>query len=446
MNEPIAAMAWVLSASVVACHAGVANGQFDYEVGYVFSADRLVGLFGSRVSGAGDIDADGFDDLIVSTPVDATNGQFSGTARVYSGATGEELRAVSGDPFDRVGQSISAAGDINNDGFDDFIVGASNEVGPVSGGSGVVRVYSGASGEELLALEGTSVQGSFGFSVTGLGDINGDGVNDLIAGDRSTPSDSFGPIGRAVVYSGSTGEELFAYTGSLGNEAFGTSVSGAGDVNKDGIPDFGVGAPGFGSAFTGVESVTIYSGNTGEELFTLLGSEADESFGTSISSAGDVNGDGFDDMIVGAPGGDSGTSSAYIFSGATGEQLHRFSGNGTDSFGISVSGIGDVDGDGYDDVIIGAPEDDTFGTRSGSVSIFSGVDGSLITRYFGSSDSLGSSVSDAGDVNGDNKPDFIIGAAIGRHAVVYGSVPAPGTTAAVALAGLCAVRRRRGTA
>ena len=154
-------------------------------------------------------------------------------------------------------------------------------------------------------------------------------------------------------------------------------------------------------------------------LFTFNADSTEDNFGTSVSGAGDVNGDGFADLIVGAWLDDNnGTNngSAQVFSGADGSVLYTFNGSSIgDSFGFSVSGAGDVDGDGFADLIVGAPNDNNNGQTSGSARVLSGSDGSVLYNFDGDSaeDFFGISVSGAGDVNGDGLADFIVGAVAG---------------------------------
>jgi len=188
-------------------------------------------------------------------------------------------------------------------------------------------------------------------------------------------------------------------------QRFGRSVSGAGDVNSDGFDDLIV-----GSEF-GPPNVQVFSGSDGSVLHTFDGDLANGDFGDSVSGAGDVNGDGFADLIVGAP--NTVRGSAQVFSGFDGTVLYTFEGDSfDDEFGTSVSGTGDVNDDGFDDVIVGAPRDSNSGFFSGSARVFSGVDGSVLYTFNGDSavDSLGWSVSGAGDVNNDGVADFIVGA------------------------------------
>ena len=137
-------------------------------------------------------------------------------------------------------------------------------------------------------------------------------------------------------------------------------------------------------------------------LYTFDGDSAQDNFGFSVSGAGDVNWDGFDDLIVGAIRDDnngSNSGSARVFSGVDGSVLYTFDGDSAgDRLGISVSGAGDVNGDGFDDLIVGAEHDDNNGTDSGSARVFSGRDGSVLYTFSGDSpdDRLGRSVSGAG--------------------------------------------------
>src|SRR5690606_28077584 len=159
-------------------------------------------------------------------------------------------------------------------------------------------------------------------------------------------------------------------------------VSGAGDVNNDGFGDLIAGAIGDDNNGSGSGSARVFSGADGSILYTFDGDSADDQFGESVSGAGDVNNDGFEDLIVGASFDDnngSNSGSARVFSGADGSSLYTFDGDSAfDFLGVSVSGAGDVNGDGFDDLIIGASFDDNSGSNSGSARVFSGADGAAL--------------------------------------------------------------------
>ena len=142
--------------------------------------------------------------------------------------------------------------------------------------------------------------------------------------------------------------QIYTFDGDSAGDELGRSVSGAGDVNGDGFDDL----------IVGFRGARVFSGADGSIIYTFHGDSAGDQFGYSVSGAGDVNGDGFDDLIVGAQGDDNnGTTSgsARVLSGVDGSILYTFNGDSaSDWFGNSVSGAGDVDGDGYADLIVGA--------------------------------------------------------------------------------------------
>ncbi len=276
---------------------------------YTFYGDSAADEFGESVSGAGDVNGDGFDDLIVGAPI----GNY---ARVLSGADGSELYTFNGDSAgDRFGLSVSGTGDVDGDGFDDLIVGA--WVDDNNGNnSGSARVLSGADGSELYTFNGDSAGDRFGYSVSGAGDVDGDGRADLIVGAyRDDPNG--GDSGSARVLSGVDGTTLYTFAGDSRNDAFGWSVSGAGDVNGDGFDDLIVGAPSDDADGGNFGSARVLSGADGTILFTVYGDNRKDYFGASVSGAGDVNNDGIADFIVGAArysdGGGNGGGYARVF-------------------------------------------------------------------------------------------------------------------------------------
>jgi len=377
---------------------------------------------GVSVAGTGDVNGDGRADFIVGVPGADTGVLLDvGSAYVYSGADGALLYQKSGaEANDQLGLSVVGNGDIGGDGRADFIVGAylANPSGRANAGSAFI--FSGADGQLLYQKDGSRSGDRLGGSVAGAGDVNADGRSDFIIGaERANPNNSI-DAGSAFVYSGADSTLLYRKDGTSSGDELGFSVAGAGDVNGDGKDDFIIGAP-FASpgGFILAGSAFVYSGATGGLLYQKNGAAGSELLGSSVAGAGDINADGRADFIVGAPGaspnGLGAAGSAYIYSGADGTLLFQKDGTAIgDNLGSygTVSGAGDVNGDGRPDFIIGAYGADPSGRiNAGSAFVFSGIDGLLLSQIDGDSagDNLGS-VAGAGDINGDGRTDVILGA------------------------------------
>ena len=385
-----------------------------------FDGCRVGQTLGGTVIGAGDLDGDGVSEIAAGAPQDDF---VTGSASVYSGATGAtdlelhpiEIRGL-------FGGSLASIGDIDGDGVPDLIVGAPFTTRPEAYGVGSVLVFSGATGNLLYNFLGTEGGTYMGWSVAGLGDLDGDGIPEIAIG---TPYASVGGnigVGNVAVRSGATGEVIYLFEGQSVGDFLGWSVAGIGDLDGDGVSDVLLGAPNAspsGLAQAGI--VEVRSGGTGELLYRIDGAESAGYFGKTLASVGDVDGDGIDDFVVGAPGaspgGRSQAGSAFLFSGVNGRLLYRFDGSAAfDEFGASVAGGGDFDGDGTGDIAIGSPSASPGGrVAAGTAFVFSGQTQQILLRMDGESrgDSLGRSVAIVGDLRGEGRAAVALGAPYG---------------------------------
>lgn len=389
-------------------------------------------FFGMSVSGAGDVDGDGFDDVVAGVPYYDGIYLGEGGAHVFLGdASGLATNRIGGVTEywlarpslpGHFGQSVKGAGDVNGDGKADVIVGAPSH------NTGYVYVYYDWANFTRWTAGGDQANEGFGGSVSGAGDINGDGFDDIIIGASGYSN----YLGRAVVFLGGTNglslNPAWVVKGSQPSGLYGTSVSGAGDVNGDDIDDVIVGTSNYSNVEQGEGGAFVYLGTTNglttNAVWTAEGNQAYASFGSSVSTAGDVNGDGYDDVIVGAPyysNGQSSEGAAFVYlGGPNGLNATPFwfaeANQESAYFGTSVSTAGDVNGDGYDDVIVGAPYYSNGQTNEGRIYLYLGGLNGLSSTPYKTEESdqafsqFGHSVSSAGDVNGDGYDDVVVGA------------------------------------
>ncbi|UYV11873.1 MAG: integrin alpha [Phycisphaera sp.] len=486
-------------------------GALDGALGFRLDGVDELRLSGSSVASAGDLNGDGFDDFVIGA-YGGWSSYLPGSAFVVFGRDGtagapfparlplESLDGVDGFRLDGVsetawtGRSVASAGDVNGDGIDDLIIGAPREdLRAVfdSGSSYVVFGREFATGAafparlDLASLDGTdgfrmdgeSPTDSVGRSVAAAGDVNGDGIDDMVIGAPFTNIGGFTDAGSAYIVFGRDTKTAGAFPAAFGLESLdgsngfringvselsftGFAVSSAGDLNADGVGDVIIGASNsrstfvvFGQdashAFTSVLSVADLDGING---FRLNDADYRTSSGYSVAGAGDVNADGIDDVIIGAYSTDAGglatAGASFVVFGRDSRAGHAFpldlelaSLDGLDGFridgadafdrsGTSVALAGDLNGDGIDDLAIGAPgpwEGDPrppgagfvlFGRNGPAGDVFpatiglASLDGRIGLRLDGESerDEAGTSIASAGDINGDGMADLIVGA------------------------------------
>jgi hypothetical protein len=389
--------------------------------------------YGYAVALVGDVDGDGLNDVLIGAP---SAHETAGLAEIRSGRNGSVIYSLPGPQVGAFfGWSVCGVGDVDRDGRDDFAVSAPGN--PDSGATykGRVTVYSGATGTRLVTLMDPATS-YFGYAIAGAGDVNNDGFPDLVVGAPLASSIGY-QSGEAHLYSGRDWSRLASLEADSGGDQFGYSVAGVGDVNRNGYDDVIVGATydhksGYLSGSVWVFDGCVTSGVCSQSealIYNFNGENAGDLFGWSVAGAGDVDRDGYPDFIVGVyeddtPNGmDSG--SAVVFSGKSGAVLYHFLGEAPgDELGCSVAGAGDVNNDGYADVIVGAPEDSTSGDESGSATVFSGADGSRLFVIHGEHPDLrlGDAVAGGVGINSDPNADFIVGVPGEADAGIRGSV------------------------
>ncbi|MEO8430983.1 MAG: FG-GAP-like repeat-containing protein [Acidobacteriota bacterium] len=354
--------------------------------------------FGWIARDIGDVDGDGAHDVVTSAP---TRGESAGRVYAYSSRSGRLLWSADGKPGDQLGNGVESAGDVDRDGVPDVIAGAP--------GGNRAAVYSGRDGRVLRTFTAGEKGDSFGQHVSGVGDFDGDGSADLIVGAPGNNAAGKG-AGRAYVYSGRDGRLLLTLSGEREGDGFGSTVGGA----VRGASRFLiVGAPQAGPRKTG--RTYVYDRLAAKPKFVIESDETGAALGSMfVSVAGDVDGDGVPDIYAsdwsnGARG--PSTGRIYVHSGKSGQRLLTLTG-GTpgEGFGIGAATAGDVDGDGRADLVIGAWQFAGAAASGGKVTVFSGRDGSVLREITGRvpGETLGFDAVGIGDVDGDGAVDLLI--------------------------------------
>ena len=395
-------------------------------------------FFGISVAPAGDVNGDGYSDMLVGAS-EFDNGQVDeGRAFVYHGTPSGPLALANwtgeiNQAYANYGQSVAAAGDVNGDGYGDIIVGAYFYDGGAIDEGGAFVYHGSATGLSATpAWTGRGGQDAafYGLAVSGAGDANGDGFDDVVVG-ASFYDNGEDDEGAAFLYLGSvTGLPATAAWMVESNETqanLGSSVAAAGDVNGDGYADLAVGAYLYDGADVDLGKVWVYHGASGgpgqNAAWTMEGSQSQENYGVSIAGVGDVDGDGYGDLVVGADRFSNGhleEGVAYLYRGSAGglSTTPSWTVEGNQeaaSFGHTVAAAGDVNGDGHADVLVGAERYDSGQEDEGRGFLYEGSAGGLASvpawSAEGNQDSalLGGSFAGVGDVNGDGFADVLVG-------------------------------------
>ena len=395
--------------------------------------------------GSGDVDADGYDDVIVGAWYEGAGGYRAGAVYLLYGSPSgtaslddADAKIIGEDSQDYAGHSADCAGDVDGDGHDDILVGAHGNQG-----RGAVYVLRGPLYGDIdlsaadAKLTGEAQGDLAGFAVAGAGDVDGDGLDDLLIGAHHEDAGGESAGAAYLVLGTVTGTSSLSsatakFVGESAGDDAGRSVAAGGDVNADGYGDILIGAyqsdtgsPGRAYLIHGPASGTVTL-DAADAVFE--GENGDDGAGVSVHSPGDVDGDGYDDILVGAyrhDGGGTDAGIAYLFYGPVSGPVAlaaadaRLIGEASeDEAGNTVHGGGDLDGDSLPDIAVGAPQESTAAEYAGAVYVIypqpqgdvplSTADAKLLG--VGENDGAGYALATSGDINGDGYDDLIVGA------------------------------------
>ena len=399
---------------------------------HTFEGESGGDFFGWVSAEIPDVDGDGVHEVFLSAPFHDAGGLDSGRVYLYSGRTGVELFRADGQAGEGLGNALRDAGDLNRDGVCDVIAGGTGSAGI----AGVASVYSGTDGAPLLTLRSGFVGDSFGDSVASAGDFDADGTPDYAVG-ASTDDSARPDAGRVYIFSGATGAVLWTIEGTANDDRLGTAVENMGDINGDGRPELAIGAD---QGFTGRGKMWVYDLAQRAILYVKRPSGTGKVYGRSfVFSPGDVNGDNRPDIFASDFADGNGNGKTYVYDGPSGNLLWSRRGAPGDGFGVG-HGAGDVNGDGFDDLLLASFANSDGAPGAGKAELFSGLDGSLLQTITSTSpgEAFGFGASGMGDVDGDGHRDFLVTAATragsrGRAYLIAGGPPVE--TYGVGLAG-----------
>ena len=382
--------------------------------------------FGAAIATLPDLDGDGLPELLVGAPNRQPFGfGTKGHAYVLSGASGAVLRVHEGwNKGDRMGHSVAQLPDLDGDGVPDYGAGAIWAIDVLGTGieaPGAVGIWSGADGHALQPVTGAGTWECFGAALNALGDVDGDGVGDLLVTARfggAPEGDPDQAPGHVRILSGGTGALLTQVAGASGGDWLGFTAVTLPDLDGDGLPDIAAGA---WAANEERGLVEILSGDAGTALGSFGGSEHGETFGYALAALPDLDGDGHAELAVGSPLAHLGQGRVTVVSPVGGQTLHTVEGSlAGERLGMAVSAIGDRDGDGLTELAIGAPFwDDGHGrvlivTLAGKV--LATIHGTMPEGNFGET------LQPLPDLNGDGLGELAIGAPLSATSESCGRV------------------------
>jgi hypothetical protein len=357
---------------------------------------------GGGAASAGDLDGDGYNDLLLGKPYGFT----IETVSAISGRTLEEIHLFEEEgTTDQFGSPITAIGDLNSDGVPDILIRAAN-ISSEKPASGIIYAHCGATGDLLYSITGDVEWEHFGVSISPTDDLTGDGVADYIAGSAWF-NNSIPHYGKVTIVSGVDGSKALTISGDPTIDQLGWVVQALGDLNDDGFSDFAAGS------YNG-QRVKIFSGDDGSVIHDLQNPQPheDSRFGRLVADGGDLNDDGYRDLLVGSPetyaGDNTNLNTTFAYSGATGELLFEISEAGL-TYLYGLAGGKDLDGDGLPDIAIiqSAPSNER------NLRVYSGADQTIIYEEIGTlySDNFDGMVTMVDDINGDCLSELCVGSA-----------------------------------